>query len=496
MAEQRIKKVVIAGGGTAGWIAAAALARSLGPLLQITLVESDEIGTVGVGEATIPTHRTFHNFLGIDEKEFMAETQATFKLAIAFENWARLGDRYIHSFGEVGRGTWVADFHHIWLQGREEGVAEDIGEYCFELKAAEAGKFYTSDKSPLSYAYHLDAGLYAKYLRRLAEEKGATRIEGKIASVERDGSSGDIAAIVLESGQRIDGDLFIDCTGFRALLMEQTLETGYEDWSDWLFTDSAFAVQTRAVRDPVPYTRAIAHDAGWQWRIPLQHRVGNGLIYCSEDLEADTARQRLLDNVEGETITEPRLIRYKTGRRKQVWNRNCVALGLSSGFLEPLESTSIHLIQLGITKLIQMFPFAGITAGLRDRYNRQAQDNLEHIRDFLILHYKLTERDDSPFWRRCRDMEIPDTLQTRIDLFREQAMVWKEQDDLFQIDSWLQVMLGQRLEPVGHHHLGRLMNRDQLGRSLVSMQSQIADAVAKLPTHRQFLERYCPAPKP
>lgn len=495
MKEQKIKKVVIAGGGTAGWVAAAALSSQLGPLIDVTLVESDDIGTVGVGEATIPTIRTFHHLLGLDEREFMREARATFKLGIAFENWARQGDRYIHAFGQIGKPAWMGGFHNLWLQAREEGFGGDLSDYCFELQAAEAGRFFTSDKPTLNYAFHLDASLYARFLRQVSEAKGARRVEGKIAKVEQDPESGFITALSLESGKRLEGDLFIDCTGFRGLLIEQTLQAGYEDWSHWLPTDSALAVQTRSVCDPLLYTRAIARQAGWQWRIPLQHRIGNGLVYCSAHLSDEEALATLLDNVEGELLTEPRPIRYRTGRRKKVWSKNCIALGLASGFVEPLESTSIHLIMIGVTRLIQLFPFSGVTSALETRYNDMADNELERIRDFIILHYKATERDDTAFWRQCRDMDIPETLRERIALFRDSAFAYQAPDDLFRVDSWLQVLLGQRIEPEGRHHMGRLMTREQLQRALEGLKSNIAKAVAKMPPHQAFIDQYCKADK-
>jgi len=490
---QKVRRVVIAGGGTAGWVAAAALGRLLGPLLDITLVESDEIGTIGVGESTIPTARTFHHLLGIDEREFMRDTKSSFKLGIAFENWGAIGDRYIHSFGQIGKSTWMGDFQHLWLQAKAAGHAGDIGEYCFELQAAEAGKFATSDKSAINYAYHLDATAYARFLRRFSESHGVKRVEGRIKAVAQHAETGFIEALVLESGDRLEGDLFIDCTGFRGLLIEQALEAGYEDWSHWLPTDSGLAVQTGSVGPAIPYTRAIAHDAGWQWKIPLQHRVGNGLVYCSDHLSDEDAKARLLAQIEGEVLIEPRLIRYRTGRRKKVWDRNCIAFGLSSGFVEPLESTSIHLIMIGATRLAQLFPFGGFSDALIDRYNELARKELEGIRDFIILHYKLTERDDSPFWRRCREMEIPESLARRIDLFRDTGLAWQDSDDLFRVDSWVQVMLGQRLQPRAYHRMGALMRPEQLRQALEDIRGNIAKAVAGMPRHQDFLEGYCGA---
>ena len=489
--EQRVKKVVIAGGGTAGWCAAAGLSRLLGPLLDITLVESEDIGTVGVGESTIPTVGNFHRFIGVDEREFLRATNATFKLGIAFEEWARLGDRYIHSFGVVGKSPWMAPFHHMWLQARAEGWGGDLADYCFELQAGEAGKFETAENARINYAYHLDAGLYGQFLRKLSEAAGVKRVEGKIARVEQDAESGFITALTMESGDRIDGDLFIDCTGFRGLLIEQTLKTGFEDWGHWLPTDRALAVQTESVGRLMPYTRASAHDAGWRWRIPLRNRVGNGLVYCSANLSDDEAHNRLVSSLDAPALIEPRLIRYATGRRLQAWNKNCVAFGLASGFVEPLESTSIHLFQLGITRLVQMFPFAGITDAAITHYNEMSRKELEGVRDFVVLHYKATERDDSAFWRDRRDMAIPDSLAQRIALFTQSGHAYQEAGELFRLDSWLQVMLGQRLEPRSWHLLGRLMDSGELKTALNGLKSHIAGAVARMPTHEQFLERYC-----
>ncbi len=490
-AEQNVRNVVIAGGGTAGWIAAAALSSQLGPLLDITLIESDDIGTVGVGEATIPTFRTFHKLIAVDERAFMRATKASFKLGIAFENWARPGDRYIHAFGQIGRPTWMAEFHHIWMQARSMGLGGELGDYCFELQAAQANKFATSEKSTINYAYHLDAGLYAGFLRAFSEEKGVKRVEGKIADVRLRGEDGFVQSLVMADGREIEGDLFIDCTGFRGLLIEQTLKAGYEDWAHWLPTDSALALQTTSVDAAEPYTRAIAHDAGWRWRIPLQHRVGNGLVYCSAFLSDESAHERLMGAVTGDPITVPRVIRYKTGRRREVWRKNVVALGLASGFVEPLESTSIHLIITGATKLIQHFPFGGVNSALTDRYNALARRELEQVRDFIILHYKLTERDDSPFWRRCRDMDIPDTLAERIALFENNALAYQAADELFRVDSWLQVMLGQRLEARAFHLLGRLMTEDQIKRALSGIRENINKAVSQMPSHQHFLDDFC-----
>ena len=423
--EQRIKRVVIAGGGTAGWIAALALGRQLRGVVEVVLVESDEIATIGVGESTIPTSRTFHQYMGVDEADFVRATGSTFKLGIAFENWGGEGDRYVLSFGTIGKSTWMVDFHHFWLRARALGLAGGIGEYCLEHQAGDAGKFGPSERVPLNYAYHLDAGRYGRYLRELAEGDGVTRVEGKIAEVRQNSESGDIEALVLESGQTVEGDLFIDCTGFRGLLIEQSLHAGFDDWSHWLPCDSAIAVQTRAVEPPQPYTRAMAHKAGWQWRIPLQHRVGNGIVFSSAHLPPDEAEQMLRANIEGETLIEPRLIRFKAGARRKTWVKNCIALGLSSGFVEPLESTSIHLIMIAVTRLLQNFPFAGVSEAAVERFNLQSARELDGIRDFIVLHYRLNQRNED-FWRHCREFELPDSLAERIALFRDNAHAFQD----------------------------------------------------------------------
>lgn len=483
----------MAGGGTAGWLAAAALSRQLGQLLDVVLVESDEIGTVGVGEATIPTIRSFHAILGLDERAFMAATSATFKLGISFENWARPGDRYIHSFGTIGRSTWMGDFHHFWLEARARGFGEGIGAYCLEHEAALACRFATGGEPDLSYAYHLDAARYACFLRQESEAAGVTRIEGHINQVRRDPATGHICSLLLDGDRQVTGDLFLDCTGFRGLLIGEAMEVPFDDWGQWLATNRALAVQTPMAGPVPPYTQAIAHDAGWRWCIPLQHRVGNGLVYASDHLSDDEAHGRLLAAVEGEPLTEPRLIRYRTGCRQQAWRGNCIALGLSAGFVEPLESTSIHLVMIGLTRLMQLFPFSGISDSVVRRFNDQSHAELERVRDFVILHYKLTERDDTGFWRQCRDMEIPDTLAERIALFRASAQAYQGADELFRVDSWVQVMLGQGLSPVHHHQMARIMGEARLREVLGRMRAGTADAVRKLPTHQQFLERYAPA---
>ncbi len=493
METPQVRRVVIAGGGTAGWLAAAALSHQLRDIIEITLIESEEIGTVGVGESTIPPIRTFHRLLQIDEQEFMRATAATFKLGISFENWGRPGDRYIHPFGITGKSTWACEFHHFWLHSLKKGMSSQLGEFCLEHAAAAADKFASSPQSGINYAYHLDAGIYARFLRRFSERYGAKRVEGKIKEVRQNSESGFVEALVLESGEVIEGDLFIDCTGFRGLLIEQTLRTGYEDWNQWLLCDSAVAVQTESVGPAVPYTRAIAHEAGWRWRIPLQHRVGNGLVYSSRFMSDQQATDKILAEIEGKTIIQPRVIKFRTGRRRKVWNKNVIALGLASGFVEPLESTSIQLIMGGVTRLIHLFPFAGITQSFVDQYNDEVRAEAEKVRDFIILHYKVTDREDTPFWRECKHMQVPESLQRRIDMFKERAHAWQADGELFRIDSWTHVMLGQRLQPQAYHQLVQALPDQDLSRLIENIRGTIAQAVDRMPSHQDFLDYYCKA---
>lgn len=488
-----IRNIVIAGGGTAGWMSAAALAKLLGKDFNITLIESDEIGTVGVGEAAIPTLPTFHRLLGIDEQAFMRATHATFKLGISFENWRAPEKNYLHGFGRVGKECWAGEFQHFWLHGLRQDIHYPFEQYCYEIQAAKANKFALTKNHALNYSYHLDATLYAKFLRNFSEALGVTRIEGKITQVNKSEHNGEITSLTLDSGQKISGQLFIDCTGFIGLLIEQALHTGYEDWSHWLPCDSAIAVQTESVTEPIPYTRSIAHESGWQWRIPLQHRVGNGLVYCSKYLSDEDANTLLLNNIQGDTLTNPRVIKYRTGRRRKGWNKNCIAIGLSSGFIEPLESTSIHLIMSSILKLIRLFPFNGISSAAVSEYNQQFNKELEHIRDFIVMHYHVTERDDSAFWRYCQDMEIPATLKQRLELFKETGRIFTSEGELFRVDSWAQVMLGQGLLPEQYHEIAKVMKPGELSKFLTSLRAPIAEAVEKLPSHQEFINHYCKA---
>lgn len=491
MKEIRKQRVVIAGGGTAGWMAAAALARTLGSAIDLTLVESDAIGTIGVGESTIPPIVLFNRLLGIGEADFMRATQATFKLGIKFDNWKDVGTSYFHSFGTTGKDHWSAGFQHFWLHGLTQGHSHSYDDYCLELKAALDGKFAHLPEDRMNYAYQLDSALYAAFLRKLAEADGAQRIEGRIRKVELDGETGNIAALLLDGGRRIEGDLFVDCTGFRALLIEGALHVGYDDWTHYLPCDSAIAVQTASVRPPVPYTRAIAHDAGWQWRIPLQHRQGNGIVYCSRYLDKDAALERLFSTVEGDVLTEPNVIRYTTGARRKQWHRNCVAVGLSGGFMEPLESTSIHLIQRAVLRLIRMLPGGQVSARDIAEFNDQQLADMDQIRDFLILHYKVTERRDSPFWRHCAALPMPDSLEQKIELFRDTGRVFRKNEELFVENSWVQVMMGQGITPRSYHPIATKLSTEELASFLSGLRESVSRTVAGLPDQQSYIARYC-----
>lgn len=496
MQNKQIKQVVIAGGGTAGWITAALLNKVLGKVVNITLVESDQIGTVGVGEASIPPILHLNAALGIRESEFIKATQATIKLGIEFENWRSQKHSYMHAFGDIGKDFPFCEFYHFWLRAKQQGTTADFWDFSLNYQAAKQHKFTHLQHIPntqlagLNYAYHFDATLYGEYLKSLAISRGVNRIEGKIANVEQCENTGFITALALEDGQTISGDLFIDCTGLRALLIEQTLNTGFEDWSHWLPCDSAIAVQTKSVDNPIPYTRSIAHDFGWQWRIPLQHRVGNGIVFSSKFVTDDEAKSTLMNNLVGEAITEPRVIKFRTGTRRQHWNKNCVAVGLSSGFLEPLESTSIHLIQQAIVRLMRMFPHTGIQQSDIDEFNKQTKFDTASIRDFIILHYSVTNRQNSNFWRHCRNMPIPETLASKIKLFKETGRFFRENNELFD-DSWMQVMIGQGLLPQNYHPIVDNMSDDELKRFLDHIKANVDGTVNQLPNHTAFIEQFC-----
>ena len=474
-------------------MAAASLAKLLGKTLDIVLVESEEIGTVGVGEATIPTLLTLHQLLKVKEQDFVKAVQGTFKLGISFENWRDLGENYIHSFGWTGKDSWAAGFQHFWLKGKRMGISQEFGEYCNEWAAAKQSRFAVLPNQRLNYAYHMDASLYAKFLRGIAEEHGATRREGVIEEVRQDAESGFVTGIRLQSGELIEGDLFIDCTGFRGLLIGQTLGVDYEDWRHWLPCDRAVAVQTESVGPPIPYTRSIAREAGWQWRIPLQHRVGNGVVFSSAHWSDDEARRCLLGNVEGKLRTEPRVLRFVAGQRHSHWHKNCVAMGLASGFIEPLESTSIHLIQRSVVRLLQMFPYAGIRQPDIDEFNSQMRFEVENVRDFIILHYHVTNRADTDFWRQCRAMDIPDSLRHRIELFRQAGRVFKLPIELFGENSWIQVMLGQGITPEQYHPIVNMMSDDELKQFLGGLHGAVRQMIEQLPEHQRFIDYYCKA---
>jgi len=495
-----ITRIVIVGGGTAGWMTAAALSALVkAPGLSIRLVESAEIGTVGVGEATIPHIRNFNAKLGLDEDEFMRRTQATFKLGIEFRNWGRIGDSYIHPFGAYGRPLGGIGFHHHWLRLHRAGAAGRLDDYSLPVVAAELGRFARPDDNPrsllstFSYAFQFDAGLYAAFLRSQAEARGVVRSEGKVVDVALQGETGRIESIQLENGERMEGDLFIDCSGFRGLLIEQALKTGYEDWTQWLPCDRAAAVPCDTVEPSIPYTRATALDSGWAWRIPLQHRVGNGYVYSSGFIDDDRAVASILDQLEGPRQAEPRLLRFVTGRRRKQWVGNCVAIGLSSGFLEPLESTSIHLIQVAITNLLELFPDTGWDPADADEFNRVMDLEYERIRDFLVLHYHATERDDSPFWDHCRTMRIPDSLAYKMQLFRERGVVVKYKEGLFLEASWIAVYLGQRITPERYDPLSEAVPLEQLKAPMDQLAAAVRRAAESLPSHADFVRSCCAA---
>ena len=500
MTPNRIKQVVIVGGGTAGWMAAAALTKFLGPSLNIRLVESEQIGTVGVGEATIPQIKHLNRALEIDERDFVAKTHGSFKLGIEFINWRRQGEAYLHNFGNIGLNIQQIHFHHYWLRARMAGATESLWDYCLNTAATRQMRFAPMERvgsSPLSgiaYAYHFDAALYVKFLRAYAEARGVVRTEGLVTDTALDGETGHVTHITLDSGETIDGDLFIDCSGFRGLLIEQALKTGYEDWTHWLPCDRAIPVPSSNATAPIrPFTQSIAHAAGWQWRIPLQHRTGNGHVFSSAHMSEDRATEILLENLEGEPLADPRVIRFVTGRRKQFWNGNVVALGLASGFLEPLESTSIHLIQSGVSRLVSLFPSGDIEAADRNEYNRQMILEFERVRDFIILHYHLNEREDSDFWKDCRHMSVPDTLTRKIDLFRANGRLYHREEDLFTDSSWLQVMLGQGILPKGYHPIADTLDEAQLKQMLANIRQIVTQAAAGLPRHEDFLREHCAA---
>ncbi|MGB5724314.1 MAG: tryptophan halogenase family protein [Parasphingorhabdus sp.] len=494
--DQAVREIIIVGGGTAGWMTAAALSRKLaGTDTNVRLIESAEIGTVGVGEATLPQIREFNRMLGIDEAELMARTSATIKLGIEFRDWGRAGDHYIHPFGIHGEPIGPADFHHYWVREQADGSADEFGQYCLPIVAARENRFDLPPENPsspldaYSYAFQFDASLYAAFLADYAAARGVERIEGKVIAVDCDSESGFIRSVTLESGQQISGELFIDCSGFRGLLIEQELETGFEDWSDYLPCNRAFAVPC-AITGPIgPFTRSTARSAGWQWRIPLQHRIGNGHVYCDRYISDQDAVDMLMDNLEGEAIADPKQLFFKTGKRKKLWNRNCVAIGLSGGFLEPLESTSIDLIQSGILDLIALFPEKRCASSDIDEYNRLMDLEYDRVRDFLMLHYVLNQRDE-PFWRDMREMAWPDSLSEKIEAFKRRGIVPRYDHGLFQPASWLSVFIGQNLLPETYDPRVDAMADDHRSRELERIRSSIDRGVGRMSEHLAFIEKY------
>lgn len=502
MADNKIRKVVILGGGTAGWMSAALMSKVVSGGLEIELVESEQIGTVGVGEATIPQIRFLCDALRIPENEFLSAINGTYKLGIEFVNWGRIGDRYIHTFGDVGRRLGILDFHQVWLRAGELGIERDLGDYSFNTLAAYANKFAHVEKLGdtgllgLGYAFHLDATALAALLRKISEKQGVNRTEGKVQQVRKNPENGFIETLVLDDGREVSGDLFIDCSGFRSLLLGDALGVDYVDWSHWLPADSAIAVQCEGVDPLIPYTRSTAHSAGWQWRIPLQSRIGNGHVYSSPYMSDDEARNILMSNLDGRALTEPRQLRFTTGKREKFWHKNCVGLGLASGFMEPLESTSIHLVQAGLGRLLDLFPTRDFRQVDIDVYNERTHFEFDSIRDFLVLHYCATERDDSEFWNYCRTMDIPDSLQHKLDLWRSQGRFFRNEDELFTTPSWVQVLIGQREIPAECHGIAKLLNESDVKDYLNKINGYLTQTVAKMPTHREYVERNCKVKNP
>ena len=481
-------------------MSAAVLARFLEPArASIQLIESEEIGIVGVGEATVPVIQVLNGLLGIREADFLRATYGTFKLGIEFRDWARLGHSHFHFFGDFGAPIEGIAPHHHWLKLRGLGDPTPLGEYSFPYVAGKLGRFAPPANDPRSeaasykYAYHFDAGLYGRCLRANAQARGVRRTEGIVVDVQLRGEDGFIEALTLAGGERIEGDFFIDASGFRGLLIEQALHTGYEDWTHWLPCDRAVAAPCESAGDLTPFTVAAARTAGWQWRIPLQHRVGNGYVYCSQFISDDEATRTLLDTLEARQLAEPRLLKFNTGRRKQFWNRNCLAVGLAGGFMEPLESTSIQLIQTALARFIDLFPDRNFDPTLSAEYNRLSVNEFERIRDFLILHYRATRRDDSPLWRYCAGMSVPDSLKYKMDVFRSCGRVPLYSEESYQEPSWVSIFLGQEIYPLRYDPLVENMDTEHLRRGLLHRRNAIRRLAEGLPAHREFVARHCAA---
>ena len=498
--DPRLRHVIIVGGGTAGWMTAAALSRFMTDgYTKVTVIESDAIGTVGVGESTIPSLQIFNQLLGIDEDDFVAQTQATFKLGIEFANWGRIGDHYYHPFGPYGANFEGLSFHSWWLRAHQAGDAAPLIDYSLQSLAAHEEKFSrpvdagNTPLSTISYAFHFDAFLYARYLRRFAEARGVVRREGRIIDVALRGADGFIESVTMEGGETLEADFFVDCSGFRSLLLGQTLGVPFEDWSHWLLNDRAVAVPCATGGSKRAVTRATARPCGWQWRIPLQYRIGNGYVYSSAHISDDEAAATLLGNLDGAPLVDPWMLKFKAGRRRESWRKNCCAIGLAAGFMEPLESQSIHLIQAGISRLIAMFPDRNHSPSEVARYNRRMRFEYETIRDFIVLHYNATERDDTDYWTYLRTMQVSDYLADKIAVFREHGRIFREDDELFHDTSWFAVMMGQGIRPKRHDPLVDALDRAELKRRLDGVQRVIRKSVDWMPHHHDFIAQHCAA---
>ena len=503
MAQEIVRDVVILGGGTAGWMTAAALCRALNGKISVTVVESDEIGTVGVGEATIPPISLFNKMLEIDENEFLRETQGTFKLGIEFIDWGKIGERYMHGFGQLPNDIQLASFEQVWQKMHQSGHANNLASYSITKQAAHAGKFTrpgVGASHPLlenfGYAFQFDASLYAKYLRNYSEKRKVKRIEGRVVDICLSDTTGDITGLVLSDGRKVKGQFFVDCSGFRGRLIEEVFKTGYEDWSHWLPCDRAIAVPCVSTIPWLPYTQATARSAGWQWRIPLQHRTGNGYVFSSRYISEDEATATLLANLDGEALAAPRTLRFMTGMRRKAWQRNCVSIGLSGGFLEPLESTSIHLIQTAIARLLAFFPTVQPSGQDIEEYNRLIRREYEHVRDLIILHYHATSRNDAPFWNLCRTMAIPESLRQKIQLYRAHGRIFDDGAGLFLERNWVQVMQGQGLNPGGYDPLVDVIETKDIEEYFGELRQSISQCVIEMPTQQEFIRNNCSAQWP